>query len=135
DRASLAGLFGAPASGSVSWKLFANKACEGFPVGCDGTVCVSGWSADVCSSGVAPAAAGTYYWVASYGGDANNEGVSSGCADEPEIGRAACRERANTQVAGAAVVGATFKDRASLEGRVGAPATGGGSRKRCARKA
>src|SRR5205809_7870642 len=85
DRASLAGLFGAHAGGSVSWKLFANKACEGDPVASDGPVSVSGDGDYETPAGAAPAAAGTYYWVASYGGDANNEGVSSGCADEPVL--------------------------------------------------
>src|SRR2546430_16336382 len=89
-RSSLAGLFGAHASGSVSWRLFADKACEGDPVAVDGPVSVSGDGDYETPAGAAPAAAGTYYWVASYSGDANNEGVSSGCAG---IGRGACRER------------------------------------------
>jgi hypothetical protein len=34
-------------------------------------------------SGATPAAAGTYYWVATYSPDANNKEAKSGCADEP----------------------------------------------------
>jgi hypothetical protein len=34
-------------------------------------------------AGARLAKAGTYYWVASYGGDANNTAVSSACAAEP----------------------------------------------------
>src|SRR5437764_1169936 len=54
----------------------ANKACEGDPVASDGPVSVSGDGDYETPAGAAPAAAGTYYWVAGYSGDANNEGVS-----------------------------------------------------------
>src|SRR6266550_2402768 len=135
DRASLAGLFGAHAGGSVSWKLFANKACEGDPVASDGPVSVSGDGDYETPAGAAPAAAGTYYWVASYSGDANNEGVSSGCADEPVVVGPAAPRIATTQLPGSGVVGATFKDRASLAGLFGAHAGGSVSWKLFANKA
>src|SRR5437870_822617 len=104
DRASLAGLFGAHASGSVSWRLFADKACEGDPVAVDGPVSVSGDGDYETPAGAAPAAAGTYYWVASYSGDANNEGVSSGCADEPVVVGPAAPSIKTTQLPGSGVV-------------------------------
>src|SRR5438552_83049 len=78
DRASLAGLFVAHASASVSWTLSLHDALPIYPVASDGPVSVSGDGDYETPAGAAPAAAGTYYWVASYGGDANNE----------EIGRA-----------------------------------------------
>src|SRR5256885_11549576 len=33
--------------------------------------------------GASPTQAGTYYWVATYSGEANNKEAVSGCADEP----------------------------------------------------
>jgi len=36
---------------------------------------------DVTSSSFTPSAAGTYYWIASYSGDANNTPVSGSCGD------------------------------------------------------
>ena len=85
DRASVAGLFGGHPGGSVSWRLFANKGCEGEPVAVDGPVSVSGDGDYSTPSGASPVAAGTYYWVAAYSGDANNKEVVSGCADEPVV--------------------------------------------------
>src|SRR5205823_6364151 len=129
DRASLAGLFGAHAGGSVSWKLFPNKACEGDPVASDGPVSVSGDGDYETPAGAAPSAAGTYYWVASYGGDANNEGVSSGCADRSEERRVGEAWSARWQPDGSEEVGATFKDTgsgAALVGVHGGGAVSGG---------
>jgi len=44
---------------------------------------LSGGSAS--SGSVTIGAAGTYNWVATYGGDANNNTVTSGCGAEPVI--------------------------------------------------
>src|SRR5205823_3377022 len=51
----------------------------------DGPVNVTGNGVYMTPNGATPAAAGTYYWVATYSGDANNKAVSSGCADEPIV--------------------------------------------------
>src|SRR5204862_3344717 len=70
------------------------------------------WRADACSAdpivaGAAsnspaytPTSPGTYYWVASYSGDANNNSDAGSCGDAgetsvviKEIGRASCRDR------------------------------------------
>jgi hypothetical protein len=85
DKATLSGLFGAHPAGSISWKLYGNSKCEGTPIAGDGPVTVTGNGSYHTPSGAAPTAAGTYYWVATYSGDANNAGVSSGCADEPIV--------------------------------------------------
>src|SRR5206468_8475221 len=92
--------------------LIANKACEGDPVASDGPVSVSGDGDYETPAGAAPAAAGTYYWVASYGGDENSVGVLSGTADQTVAVRLAAPRIATTQLPGSGVVGATFKDRA-----------------------
>ena len=44
---------------------------------------VTGDGAYTTPSGASPSPAGTYWWVATYSGDANNEEVASGCAAEP----------------------------------------------------
>ena len=36
-------------------------------------------------TGYVPLAVGTYYWTASYSGDTNNVGVTSGVQDEPVV--------------------------------------------------
>ena len=84
------------------------------PVAVDGPVSVSGDGDYSTPSGASPVAAGTYYWVAAYSGDANNKEVVSGCADEPVVVGPASPSIATTQLPGSGVVGATFKDRASV---------------------
>src|SRR5262249_4626475 len=85
DAATIGGLFGAKPGGSITWKLYNNSKCEGAAVASDGPVAVSANGAYGTPSGAAPSAAGTYYWVATYSGDANNNGVSSACAAEPVV--------------------------------------------------
>src|SRR3989442_453332 len=85
DKATIAGLFGAKPGGQISWKLYDNKECksaEGGVVATDGPVAVSANGDYATPSGASPEA-GTYYWVASYSGDANNAPAASGCEDEP----------------------------------------------------
>ena len=83
DKATVAGLFGAEPGGSIGWKLYDNGKCEDTPV-------ASGRSGNRDrqrrlhhARRRLAAPAGTYYWVATYSGDANNNEAASGCADEP----------------------------------------------------
>jgi len=74
DVATVAGGFGA--TGSVVFKLFSDTACANQVFSStnpltSSTTATSDW--------FTPAAAGTYYWTASYGGDANNFPASSAC--------------------------------------------------------
>src|SRR2546422_10303827 len=66
--------------------------------------------------------AGTYYWVASYSGDANNKEATSGCADEPVLIAQAQPAIATTQDPASGTVGESFKDKAKLSGLFGAHA-------------
>jgi hypothetical protein len=120
DKATISGLFGAKPSGSISWKLYDNAKCEGDPVASDGPVAVSGNGDYTTPSGASPSKTGTYYWVATYSGDANNEEVSSGCADEPIKVTHATPSLVTTQLPASGTVGATFKDRATISGLFGA---------------
>src|SRR5437016_4142921 len=86
DKATIAGLFVASPGGPISWKLNDNKSCassDGGLVASDGPVAVSGNGDYSTPAGSSPTQAGTYYWVASYSGDANNK-------EATKIGRAAC---------------------------------------------
>ena len=67
-------------TGTVTFRLYDNSSATGSPLFTD-TKTLSAGSAT--SSGYPTAALGTYYWVATYNGDANNNTASSGTADEP----------------------------------------------------
>src|SRR4029077_1984014 len=103
-----------------SWKLYDNGKCEGAPVASDGPVTVTGDGDYVTPSGASPVPAGTYFWVATYSGDANNTEASSGCADEPVAVEKATPDVKTTQDPASRTVRATFKDKASLSGLFGA---------------
>src|SRR5207248_2582151 len=99
----------------ISWKLYDNKSCsaEGL-ITTDGPVSVSADGAYETPKGASPTASGTYYWVASYSGDANNKEASSGCAEEPVVIGQASPSIETTQNPAAGIVGATYKDNANL---------------------
>src|SRR5207244_428263 len=85
DKATISGLAGAKPGGQITWKLYDNKECKsaaGGVVSSDGPVAVSADGDYSTPTGASPEA-GTYYWVASYSGDANNAPAASGCEDEP----------------------------------------------------
>src|SRR5207302_1092326 len=83
DKATISGLFGSKPGGSISWKLYANEKCEGEAVASDGPVTVTKNGDYLTPSGTSPSQAGTYFWVATYSGDANTTHSASGCAAEP----------------------------------------------------
>src|SRR3989442_1621851 len=122
DKATIAGLFGSfflrirrpPRS-----TLFPYTTLFRSVVATDGPVAVSANGDYATPSGASPEA-GTYYWVASYSGDANNAPAASGCEDEPvTVGKAAPSLR-TTQDPASGTVGATFKDKATIAGLFGA---------------
>src|SRR2546427_178878 len=88
----------------------------------EGTVSVDGDCEYSTPQGASPTQAGTYYWVASYSGDANNKEATSGCADEPVLIAQAQPAIATTQDPASGTVGDSFKDQAKLSGLFGAHA-------------
>jgi hypothetical protein len=77
--------FGTP-TGTVTFRLFTNSTCTGTPLYNSGAVpLVNGLaSTDNAPNGKPPkvTANGTYYWLVSYSGDANNEPSTSPCGTE-----------------------------------------------------
>ncbi len=82
DTATLSGSF-AP-TGSITFNVFNNPTCSGAPVFTSTPVTVNGNGAYT-SSSFTPLAPGTYYWIASYTGDSNNNPVTGSCGDNGEV--------------------------------------------------
>ncbi len=70
-------------TGSISFALYANDSCAGSPVVSSGSVPVNGNGTYNSGPVAAPAEPGTYYWVAAYSGDQNNDSVVTPCGAEP----------------------------------------------------
>ena len=88
DTATLTGAT-ADASGTITFKVYSDSTCSTLVKTLTNTS-VSGNGA-YASGSYTPTAVGTYYWVASYGGDTKNKSVSGTCGDTGEtsvVGRA-----------------------------------------------
>ncbi len=112
DTATLTG--GYNPTGTITFNLYApgDTSCSGSPVDTE-TVTVSGNGTYATPTGYTPTATGTYRWIASYGGDGNNNTAATACADEPVIIRTCV------------VLDTSSKhDYASLQGAVDAAAAG-----------
>jgi hypothetical protein len=80
DVATLSGGFGT-LGGMVTFTLYSDAQCQSQVFGPD-VQSVSGGAAT--SGNYTTSATGTYYWIASYSGDANNNPVSTSCGDAGE---------------------------------------------------
>jgi uncharacterized repeat protein (TIGR01451 family) len=69
-------------TGSVSFTLYSDNTCQ-TSTGVSGSGTISSGTASF-SHAFTPSAVGTYYWQASYAGDANNNGFTTGCTDANE---------------------------------------------------
>ena len=70
----------------------------------------------VTSGPFTPAAAGTYQWVATYNGDANNAAVSSACGAEPVVMGVASSAVITTVPSPGVTVGGSISDTATVTG-------------------
>ncbi len=68
------------------------------------------------SGSFTPGLAGTYHWVATYNGDANNATVSSACADEPVVIGVESSAVITTVPSPGVVVGGSISDTATVTG-------------------
>jgi hypothetical protein len=122
DSATLTGAT-SNAGGTVTYSVFANNTCTGTPVASGGTKTVT--------NGVVPNSdpvtfnsAGTFYWQASYSGDANNLSAKSTCTSEQLIVNRKQPAISTTLSASAIIVGQSIHDSATL---TGATSNAGGS--------
>jgi len=111
DQANVTG--GYNPTGTVTFELFNNSTATGSPLFTD-TEPLSVGSAT--SAGYATTAIGTYYWVATYNGDSNNDTASSGTADEPVTVTTATPSISTKQLPTSAKVGKRIADKATVSG-------------------
>ena len=97
-------------TGTVIFTLYGNASGTGTPLYTSPAETLVGGVAT--SPGYVPTAAGTVYWVAAYGGDANNAAVSSGPAAEPVN----IDSIATSQTPKLAYVGQSISDTATVTG-------------------
>jgi large repetitive protein len=83
DSATLSA--GGNPTGSITFDLYDNPTCSGQAVYEEKVSVDNGNGTYETANGVQLSTAGTYYWVATYGGDSNNKSAVSGCADEPVV--------------------------------------------------
>src|SRR5206468_3766553 len=106
----------APApTGTLTFTLFNNPTCAG-PSLFTSTVAVAG-AGDYPSAPFTPTSPGTYNWVVTYSGDANNAAFTSGCGDAGEVSTVTKAAPTITTTASASVpAGGTISDSAVLAG-------------------
>jgi hypothetical protein len=132
DSATLAGTAASGATGTVTYNVYSDSKC---------TALVNGGSAEkITTPGTLPASAavtltgtGTYYWTASYSGDANNQASVSACGSETETVSAVAQPttlatslsgggKTGTQIS--VTAGTAVTDSATVSGTNAATATG-----------
>ena len=87
DTATFVGTTSVAPTGSVAFTLYSDSACTASTgVSGTGTIHPSGGAAIASFSAAWSApAAGTYYWQASYAGDANNNSSTTACGSTGEL--------------------------------------------------
>jgi hypothetical protein len=104
-------------TGTVTFQLFGagDPSCSAAPVFT--SVKAVGSSGTIASDSVIAGSPGTYHWVATYGGDANNAGAATSCGDAAEsttVTRA--QPTVTTRTAPALTTGGSSSDTATLTG-------------------
>jgi uncharacterized repeat protein (TIGR01451 family) len=105
------------AGGTITFSLYGpsdTPDCSGDPVYTN-TVDVSG-PGDYNSGNFTPTTAGTYYWVASYSGDVNNQASSGTCGDEGETSTVGAQPTGISTAATSGSLGDAVHDIATLSG-------------------
>ncbi len=110
DQATLSG--GYNPTGTIDFKLTA----PGGGVTDEGSVTVTGDGTYTAPDTVLATATGTYYWVATYSGDSNNNGVASGATAEPVTATSATPTIVTAQQPAIAIVGTSIADKATVSG-------------------
>ena len=113
DTATLSGGFNP--TGTITFQLYDNATCTGTPVFTDSKT-VNG-NGDYGPVNYTTTATGTYYWLASYSGDSNNQSATHSCGATGEVDTV--NSAAPTLVTAAdetVTVGAQISDTATLSG-------------------
>ncbi len=128
DSATLSGANAASATGKVSFNVYSDAECKTL-VTAAGTASLSKGSAGP-STAISSLAPGIYYWQAHYGGNTENQAVSSTCSSE--VLTVLAPTKTTTLQTGGGVTGASIpvllgtsvKDQAHITGAQAANATG-----------
>ena len=113
DVATLSGAFNP--TGSIVFSLFDNDTCAGDPI-FTSTVTVDG-NDDYTSASFTTQAAGTYYWIANYSGDDNNDATANGCGEANEsVVVNPATPTVTTNASDPVTVGGVISDVATLSG-------------------
>jgi len=118
DGATVSGRVNPLVGATVDFQLFGpnDPTCAGAPVFQTLGVPYPVAGGAVASGSFTPALAGSYRWIASYSGDANNAPVAGACGDPGES--AVVQRAAPAIVSTASLSGATITDTATVSGRV-----------------
>ncbi len=113
DTATLSG--GSSPTGSITFSVYGpNSSMNCSPLVYTSTATVNG-NGQYSSGTFTPAAAGTYYWIASYGGDGNNNTAATKCGDTGEtLTVPKSSPTISTQATTPVIVGGTATDTATL---------------------
>ena len=112
DTATLSGAYNP--TGTVTFTLYSDSSCKN-AVDYSSTVDVVNGKAT--SAPYTTTAAGTYYWIASYSGDANNAPVAGECGDPGESSQVnPATPDISTQATAEVTVGADIQDTATVTG-------------------
>jgi hypothetical protein len=83
DAATVAGAGAATAGGEVTYSVYKNPTCTVLAAQAGGAVVTNGLAGS--SAAQSKLAPGTYYWLASYSGDVNDQAATSACGTEKLI--------------------------------------------------
>jgi hypothetical protein len=118
DAAALAG--GSNPTGSMTFMLFGpnDPTCSGAPAFTSAAIAVNG-NGNYGSGPFTTSLAGTYLWIASYSGDANNNAVATACGAPGQsvvVQKASPAVTTGASPSSGAVIGTTLSDTATLAG-------------------
>jgi uncharacterized repeat protein (TIGR01451 family) len=124
DKATLSDGVNYTGTGTINFKLYSASDCGGSVLDNENVTPINGNGDFTTPNGFAIQNAGTYYWVASFNGDANNKSFTSGCNDEPVVVAKASPSIVTTQLPANGGIGVLYKDTATLSGAKSLKGTG-----------
>src|SRR5947209_2400647 len=124
DKATLSGGINYAGTGAINFKLYSAADCGGSVLDNENVNSISANGDYTTPNGFAIQNAGTYYWVASFNGDANNKSFTSGCNDEPVVVAKNQPSIVTTQLPIAGSIGDLYKDKATLSAGMNYAGTG-----------